>query len=85
MQLFYLPINLIYLLGVYIIYTHIGLVGRLFTNGSGDWGSIPGLVIPKTQKTLLDTSLLSTQHKVGIKGNVEQFRERSSAFLYTLV
>ena len=26
----------------------IGLVGRVFTNGPGDWGSIPGRVIPKT-------------------------------------
>ena len=26
----------------------IGLVGRVFTNGPGDHGSIPGRVIPKT-------------------------------------
>ena len=25
-------------------------VGRLFANGPGDWDSIPGRVIPKTQK-----------------------------------
>ena len=43
-------------------------------------GSIPGRVIPKTLKMVLDTSLLNTQqYKVCIKGKVEQFRERSSA------
>ena len=46
----------------------------------GDCGSISGRVIPKTQKMVLDTSLLNTQHyKVCIKGKVEQFKERSSA------
>ena len=35
---------------------------RVFANGPGDWGSIPGRVIPKTQKIVLDTSLLNTQH-----------------------
>ena len=55
-------------------------------NGLGDLGSIPGHVTPKTLKMVLDTSLLSTQlYKVRIKGKVEQFRERSSAFLYTSV
>ena len=64
----------------------IGLVGRLFANGPGDLGSIPGHVIPKTLKMVLDTSLLNTQHyKVRIKGKVEQSRERSSALPYTLV
>ena len=39
-------------------------------------GSIPGRVIPKTQKMVLDASLLNTQHyKVRIKGKVEQSRE----------
>ena len=28
----------------------IGLVGRVFANGLGDLGSIPGCVIPKTLK-----------------------------------
>ena len=38
----------------------------------GDWGLIPRRVIPKTQKIVLDTSLLDTQHyKVCIKGEVE--------------
>ena len=39
----------------------IGLVGSVFANGPGDLGSIPGRVIPKTLKMLLDTSLLNTQ------------------------
>ena len=51
-----------------------------FANGPGDLGSIPGRVIPKTEKMVLDASLLNTQHyKVRIKGKVEQSRERSSA------
>ena len=57
---------------------------RVFANGPGDLGSIPGRVIPKTQKMVLDATLLNTQHyKVRIKGKVEQSRERSSAHPYT--
>ena len=64
----------------------IGLADRVFANGPGDLGSIPGRVIPKTQKMILDASLLNTQHyKVRIKGKVEQSRERSCALPYTLV
>ena len=37
----------------------IGLVGRVLPNGLGDLGSIPGHVIPKTQKMVLDTPLLN--------------------------
>ena len=63
-----------------------GLVGRVFTNGPGDQGSIPSCVIPKTFKMVVDTSLLNTQqYKERIKGKVEQFRERSSALPYTSV
>ena len=59
---------------------------RVFANGPGDLASIPGRVIPKTQKMILDTALLNTQHyKVRIKGKVEQSRERSSALPYTSV
>ena len=48
----------------------------MFANGPGDLGSIPGRVIPKTQKMVLDASLLNTQHyKVRIKGKVGQSRE----------
>ena len=58
----------------------IDLVGRVFTNCLGDLFSIPGHVIPKTFKMVLDTSLLNTQqNKVRIRGKVEQTRERSSA------
>ena len=47
---------------------------------------IPGQVIPKTLKMVLDTSLLNTQqYKVHIKGKVEQSWERSSALPYTSV
>ena len=64
----------------------IDLVGRVLANGPGDRGSIPGRVIPKTLKMVLDTSLLNTQqYKVRIKGKVEQSRERSSTFPYTSV
>ena len=74
---------------IYIyIYIHwlIGIVGRLFANRPGDMGSIPGHVIPKTLKMLLDTPLLNTQqYKVRIKGKVEQSRERSCDLPYTSV
>ena len=43
-----------------IILFFIGQVGRMFANGPGDRGSIPGRVIPKTLKMVLDTSLLNT-------------------------
>ena len=60
--------------------------GRVFVNGLGDLGSIPGQVIPKTLKMVLDISLLNTQqYKVSIKGKAEQSRERSSALIYTSV
>ena len=61
-------------------------MSRVFANGPGNRGSIVGRVIPKTQKMELDAFLLNSQHyKVGIKGKVEQSRERSSAFPYTSV
>ena len=51
----------------------IGQVGSVFVNGPGDLGSIPGHVIPRTLKMVLDTSLLNTQeYKVRIKGKAEQ-------------
>ena len=71
---------------LYVIKPDIGLAVGVFANCLGDVGSIPGRVIPKTQKMVLDASLLNTQHyKVQIKGKVEQSRERSSALPYTLV
>ena len=57
----------------------IGPVGRVFANGWGDLGSIPGRVIPKTLKMVLDTSLLNTQQYQVVS------RERSSALPYTSV
>ena len=61
-------------------------VGRVFANGPGDLGSIPGRVIPKTLKMVLDTSLLNSQHyNVRIKGKVDQSKERNSALPYTSV
>ena len=60
----------------YHILAYIGLAVRVFANGPGDLGSIPGRVIPKTQKVVLDASFLNTQHyKVRIKGKVEESRE----------
>ena len=54
-------------------------MGRVLANGPGDLDSIPGYVILKTLKIVLDTSLLNTQqYKVRIKGKVEQSKERSS-------
>ena len=56
-------------------HTHIYIYitsGRVFANGPGDLGSIPGHVIPKTQKMVLDVTFLNTQqYKVRIKGKVE--------------
>ena len=61
---------------MFLNYVYFGLGVRVFANGPGDLGSIPGRVIPKTQKMVLDASLLNTQHyKVRIKGKVEQSRE----------
>ena len=56
---------------LYLLYSNwpISIMVRVFANGLGDQGSIPGQVIPKTQKMILDVALLNTQHyKVQIKG-----------------
>ena len=67
-----------------IINQAIGLMSRVF--GLGDCGSIPGRVIPKTQKMVVDAACLSIQYyKVRIRGKVEQSRERSSPLPYTQV
>ena len=39
-------------------------MSRVFANGPGDWSSIPGRLIPKAQKMLLDATL---HYKVRIK------------------
>ena len=63
-----------------------GLMSRVFVNGPGDQGSIPARVIPNSQKTVLDASLLSTQHyKVRLEGKVGQSREWSNDLSYILV
>ena len=70
----------------FVVFTlDISIMVRVFDNGPGDLGSIPGQVILKTQKMVLYATLLNTQHyKVRIKG-VEQSRERSSALPNILV
>ena len=68
----------------YILDLAIGLMSRVFANGPGDQDSIPGQVIPKTQKMVLDAALLNTQHyKVWIMGKVEQSWVRSCILPYT--
>ena len=58
----------------------------MFVNGPRDLGSIPGRVIQKTLKMVLDTSLFNTQqYKVRSKDKMEQFRDGSSALHYTSV
>ena len=70
----------------YMYVPAISLMSRVFANGPGDRGSIPGRVIPKTQKMVLDAALLSTQYyMVRIKGKEEQYNEWSSSFPYTLM
>ena len=73
----------------FLINRAIGLMSRVFTNGPGDWGSIPGWVIPKTQKkkkTIFDAALHNTQHyEVRNKGKVEQSSVWSFALPYTSV
>ena len=50
--------------------SYIGMIVGVFANGPRYLGSIPGRVIPKTQKMVLDASFLNSQHyKVRIKGS----------------
>ena len=59
---------------------------RVFANGPGNRGSVPGRVIPKTLKMVLNFTLLNTRYyKVRIKGKVEKSREWSSTLSYTSV
>ena len=60
-----------------IVEPAIGKMVRMFANDPGNLGSISSRVIPKTQKMILDASLLNTQHyKVQIKCKVEQSSEK---------
>ena len=66
------------------IFIYVNQVGKIFAYGPRDWRSMLGWVIPKTQKIVLDTSLLTTQHRmVRIKSKVEQTKERRSALSNT--
>ena len=61
-------------------------MSRVFINGPADQGTVPGRVIPKNQKMVLDTALLNTQYyKVRIKVKVEQSMECSSALPNTSI
>ena len=47
-------------------------MGKVFANGPGDLGSIPGRVIPTTLRIELDVSLFYTQqYNARLKGKVE--------------
>ena len=54
--------------------------GLVFATGQRDLSSIPGRLIPKTLKMVLDTSLFNIQrYKECIKGKMKQPREMNSA------
>ena len=54
-------------------------MNRVLANGLEHQGSIPGRVISKTQKMVLDAALRNTQlYRVRIKGKVEQSKEWSN-------
>ena len=56
----------------------------MFANGPGDQDFNPDWFIHKTQKIVLDTSLVNNQHyKLRIKGKVEQSREKSCGLPYS--
>ena len=58
---------------------------RVFANDSGNQGSIIR-VIPKTQKMILDDSLLNTQHyELWIKGKGTNLEEEVALFPYSSV
>ena len=51
------PNQIIYL--IYMYEPDIGMMVRVFANGPSDLGSVPGWVISKTQKMVLDASFLN--------------------------
>ena len=53
----------------------LGLVDRVFANGPGNLGSIPGCIIPKTLKMVLDTSLLTLSNIRYISSGAIQGKE----------
>ena len=51
-------------------YSAHGLVGRVFSNRPGDWGTISCPFIPKTKNMVLDSASLNIRYyKVWIKGS----------------
>ena len=78
--------KIIYIYIYIYILPDIGIMVRVFANGPGDLGLIPCRFIPKTQKRVLDASLLNTHYfKKRIKGKVGQSWEKSSALRYIMV
>ena len=60
-----------------------GLMSRVFANGQEDRVSFQARVILKTQKMLLNSTLLKTQHhKLSLKGKVEQSRVGVAPYLH---
>ena len=45
-----------------LLYRPIGIMVKVFTNGLGVWDSIPSQIIPKTQKMVIDASLLNSHY-----------------------
>ena len=63
---------------------YVNIIG--LAQGQGDRGSIPGRVIPKNQKIVLDAALFNYQlSKERIKVKVEQSSELCNILRYTLV
>ena len=61
-----------------------GLMSRVFAKGQGDWGSIPGQVIPKTQKMVLDAALLNKCSKQQyIHMHIYAFKQILHTYTYT--
>ena len=64
----------------------IGMMVKAFAYDPGDLSSIPGRVIPNTQKIVLDVFLFNTQHyKVRIKVKWSNPGKGVSALPYTLI
>ena len=77
--------NELVIIQIYWMFAH-NYIYIVIANGPGDLGSVPGHVIPKTFKMVLDFSLLNIQqYKIRIKGKVEQSRGRIRVLPYPLV
>ena len=60
LALYNINVNIVFCFILYTIFDKpIGIMVRVFTNGLGDWGSIPDRVIQKPKK-VLDACLLNT-------------------------